>query len=97
MKSSFKTVALIGKYKSPEIAEPLLTLARFLERHKVKVLIDPLTAVLRDDPREFNRSVEAPEEVRDIVMRCLRKAPGERFQSMEDVKDALEQIYFALR
>ena len=24
MKSSFKTVALIGKYKSPEIAEPLL-------------------------------------------------------------------------
>ena len=44
MKPSFKTVALIGKYKSPEIAEPLLTLARFLERRKVKVLIDPLTA-----------------------------------------------------
>ena len=44
MKSSFRTIALIGKYKSPEIAEPLLTLARFLERRKVKVLIDPLTA-----------------------------------------------------
>jgi len=44
MKSSFKTVALIGKYKSPEIAEPLLTLGRYLERRKVKVLIDPLTA-----------------------------------------------------
>ena len=44
MKSSFRTIALIGKYKSPEVAEPLLTLARFLERRKVKVLIDPLTA-----------------------------------------------------
>jgi len=43
MKASFKTVALIGKYQSPEIAEPLLKLARFLERRKVKVLIDPLT------------------------------------------------------
>jgi NAD+ kinase len=44
MKSSFKTVALIGKYKSPEIAGPLLELARYLERRKVKVLIDQLTA-----------------------------------------------------
>ena len=44
MKSAFGTVALIGKYKSPEIAGPLLELARFLERRKVRVLIDPLTA-----------------------------------------------------
>src|SRR5512134_1548198 len=41
---SFKTIALIGKYKSPEIAEPLLELARFLEGHGVRVLLDPLTA-----------------------------------------------------
>ena len=44
MKSSFRTVALIGKYKSPDIAGPLLELAAFLERRKVKVLIDRLTA-----------------------------------------------------
>ncbi len=44
MKPSFKTVALIGKYKSPEIAEPLLKLAQFLEQRKIKVLIDRLTA-----------------------------------------------------
>ena len=44
MKSSFQTVALIGKYKSPEIAGPLLELGRFLESRKVKVLIDKLTA-----------------------------------------------------
>lgn len=44
MKSSFKTVALVGKYKTPEVAEPLLDLARYLERRNVKVLVDQLTA-----------------------------------------------------
>ena len=44
MKSSFKTIALIGKYKSPEVAGPLLELARFLESRQVKVLVDKLTA-----------------------------------------------------
>lgn len=44
MKSSFKTVALIGKYKSPEIAKPLLELGQFLDQRGVKVLIDKLTA-----------------------------------------------------
>ena len=27
-----------------------------------------------------------------IVMRCLRKAPGERFQTMSEVRAALEQV-----
>jgi NAD+ kinase len=40
MKNAFKTVALIGKYKSPEVAAPLLKLARFLERRKVEVVMD---------------------------------------------------------
>jgi NAD+ kinase len=44
MASAFKTIALIGKYKSPEIAEPLLELARFLQSRGVRVLLDPLTA-----------------------------------------------------
>ncbi len=44
MKKSFKTVALIGKYKSPEIAKPLLELARFLEGQGIQPLIDRLTA-----------------------------------------------------
>ena len=42
--SPFKNVALIGKYKSPEIAEPLLKLAVFLEQRGVQVMLDPLTA-----------------------------------------------------
>jgi len=40
----FKTIALIGKYKSPEVAQPLLELARFLEARGVRVVVDPLTA-----------------------------------------------------
>jgi len=44
MKSSFQTVAVIGKYRSPEVAESVLKLAQFLEKREVTVLIDALTA-----------------------------------------------------
>lgn len=44
MKPPFETIALIGKYRSPEIAGPLLELGRFLEARGVTVLIDKLTA-----------------------------------------------------
>ena len=44
MAKTFKTIALIGKYKSPEIAEPVLRLAKFLSERGLKVLLDPLTA-----------------------------------------------------
>jgi NAD+ kinase len=45
MPRPFKTIALIGKYKSPDIAEPVLRLAQFLRERGVQVLLDPLTAV----------------------------------------------------
>jgi NAD+ kinase len=44
MPIAFPTVALIGKYKTPEIAGPVMKLARFLEERGVKVLLDRLTA-----------------------------------------------------
>ncbi len=44
MQRSFKTIALIGKYKTPEIAEPLLRLASFLVNEGVTVVVDTLTA-----------------------------------------------------
>ena len=44
MASAFKTIALIGKYKSPEIAEPLLRLSSFLQSQGVRVVVDPVTA-----------------------------------------------------
>ena len=60
--------------------------------------LETLAAVLRDTPRQFAKTgIDAPPEVQDIVMRCLRKDPDQRYQSMSDVKDSLEQIYFATR
>jgi NAD+ kinase len=46
MKKAFKTIALAGKYQSEEVAAPLLELAGYLERRKVKVLLDQQTAAL---------------------------------------------------
>lgn len=43
MTASFKTIALIGKYKSPEIAGPLLKLADFLAGMGLAVVVDSLT------------------------------------------------------
>ncbi|MDD5240130.1 MAG: NAD kinase [Sulfuricella sp.] len=44
MSQLFKTVALIGKYNSPEIGDPLLRLARFLEERECGVLVERQTA-----------------------------------------------------
>lgn len=44
MKFPFKTVALVGKRSTPEIAAPLLQLAAFLSGKGVRVLVDELTA-----------------------------------------------------
>jgi TolB-like protein/predicted Ser/Thr protein kinase len=47
-----------------------------------------LSAVLRDDPGPF----EAPTALRQIVRRCLAKDPDHRFQTMADVRHALQQL-----
>jgi NAD+ kinase len=44
MNARFGTIGLIGKYNSPDIVEPLLRLAAFLEGRGVRVLLDRLTA-----------------------------------------------------
>ncbi len=43
MDTTFKTIALIGKYNSPEIAGPVLKLADFLQQRGISVLIDKFT------------------------------------------------------
>ncbi|HUY02493.1 MAG TPA: NAD kinase [Rhodocyclaceae bacterium] len=45
MNPQFRTVALIGKYQSPDISGPLLALATFLESRGVTVLIEEGTAL----------------------------------------------------
>jgi serine/threonine-protein kinase len=60
--------------------------------------LEILAAVLRDNPRDLARAgVDAAPELQEIVSRCLRKDPDQRFQSMTDVKTSLEQLYFASR
>ncbi len=44
MSQTFKTIALIGKYSSPEISAPLLRLARFLEERHYNVVVARQTA-----------------------------------------------------
>ena len=44
MRFPFKTIALIGKYKTPEITEPLLRLAEFLSGKGVAVVVNSRTA-----------------------------------------------------
>lgn len=43
MEKNFKTIALIGKYNSPEIAAPVVKLADFLKQRGIRVLIDRFT------------------------------------------------------
>jgi predicted ATPase/Tfp pilus assembly protein PilF len=46
------------------------------------------SAVLRDEPRPL----KAPAPVNSIVRRCLAKEPAERFQTMPEVRAALQQL-----
>ncbi len=51
MKFPFQNVALIGKHKAAEIAEPLLRLAAFLSSRGLTVVVDSLSAEhLKDSP-----------------------------------------------
>jgi len=49
MNPVFRTIALIGKYKSPEIAESLMALAEFLKSRDIVVLVEEGTAALVGD------------------------------------------------
>jgi serine/threonine protein kinase/Tfp pilus assembly protein PilF len=49
-------------------------------------MLDILNAVVRDDPAPL------PSPASDIVKRCLAKQPSQRFQSIAEVKAALESI-----
>jgi TolB-like protein len=49
---------------------------------------DVFSAVLRDDPRP----IQAPPALEHIVRRCLAKQPGQRFQTMGELRAALEHV-----
>jgi Tol biopolymer transport system component/tRNA A-37 threonylcarbamoyl transferase component Bud32 len=52
-----------------------------------------LSRILHDDPRpptEVNTSI--PAELERTILRCLRKDPGRRYQTMADLRAALEDL-----
>src|SRR5512137_89544 len=52
-----------------------------------------IASILREEPKAISQVAEGlPREVERIVKRCLRKDPVERFQHMDDLKVALEEL-----
>ena len=55
--------------------------------------LSTLSAVLREEPKPASQIVEGlPRELERIITRCLRKSPERRFQTMADLKVALEEL-----
>jgi len=50
--------------------------------------VDTMAAIIRDEPTKL----DAPPKLSEIVTRCLRKSPAARFQTMNEVRTALEQL-----
>jgi len=54
---------------------------------------EALAALLKEQPKPPSELVpEVPKELERIVLHCLRKEPGRRFQHMVDVKIELEEL-----
>ena len=52
-----------------------------------------LAALLREQPKPPSELVpDVPKELERIILRCLRKEPGRRFQHMADVKVELQEV-----
>jgi serine/threonine protein kinase len=55
--------------------------------------LSTLSAILRDEPKPIGELIAgAPPELDQIIHRALRKEPGERWQSMEEVQVALAAL-----
>jgi len=63
----------------------------FLGENVVKTIL----MHLNEPPRKFDDALPQntiPSEVEDIVMKCLAKLPPERYQSVDELKEALESV-----
>ena len=54
---------------------------------------DTFAAILRDNPPPIREVVQAaPPELERVVSRCLKKDPDRRFQHIDDVRVALQEV-----
>jgi Tol biopolymer transport system component len=52
-----------------------------------------IAAILREEPKPLSQAAQGlPRELERLVKRCLRKDPAHRFQHMDDLKVALEEL-----
>jgi eukaryotic-like serine/threonine-protein kinase len=68
-----------------------LVLYEMLSGHpafSMNTAIETMAAILRDEPAPLS----APPKLSAIVTRCLRKSPASRFQTINEVRAALEQV-----
>ena len=57
------------------------------------IRLSTLSAILRDEPQPLRQlAAGVPYEMERIVARCLRKDPQRRFQHMDDLKVALQEV-----
>src|SRR4030095_3151890 len=55
--------------------------------------LSTLSAILREEPKPASElAPTVPRDLERIIQRCLRKDPERRYQSMKDVKIALEEV-----
>jgi serine/threonine protein kinase/Tol biopolymer transport system component len=55
--------------------------------------LSTLSAILREEPKLASQVVQGlPRELERIIARCLRKSPERRFQTMADLKVAIEEL-----
>jgi serine/threonine-protein kinase len=57
---------------------------------------DVASAILTEDPQRLSKAIESvPQALEGIVQRCVQKTPGQRFQSAEELSEALREIEIA--
>jgi serine/threonine protein kinase/Tfp pilus assembly protein PilF len=50
-------------------------------------IIETMAAIMRDEPAPLN----APSNISGMIARCLQKLPARRFQTMRELRDAIQQ------
>ena len=55
--------------------------------------VDTIAAILKDPVPDLSKfAQEIPQQLNEVILRCLEKDPNNRFQSAQDLLDALQQI-----
>ena len=55
--------------------------------------LSTLSAILRDEARPMSEvAPDVPPQLEDVIQRCLRKMPDERWQSMKEIQSALSML-----